>query len=88
LFQTFKQSPKGLGNDKVTTIAIHLRCNSKKKKDGDMEYTLEQLVAQIVEEARSQMNLSFVTKKEEVQKAAELIFRTFNIEHTGHNIKQ
>lgn len=34
------------------------------------------------------MNLSFVTKKEEVQKAAELIFRTFNIEHTGHNIKQ
>ena len=65
------------------TIGILIRTNMKDGKKGILDQVANQVVSK-----NKDLRIETLTRELQVNNAAELFFRTFNQEHTGHNIVQ
>ena len=64
------------------TAGIHLKANNKADTYSE---PLSDLVKQLIS-VNEKLRIESTTTNEKVKRANELMFKTFNIEHTGHNI--
>jgi hypothetical protein len=66
----------------VMTIGIHLRANARSKNYSDK---LSDLALWVITQNKT-LRIEPVPKPAQIERAQEYFFRTFNVEHAGHDI--
>jgi hypothetical protein len=64
------------------TIGIHLRANARSKNYSDK---LSDLALWVITQNKT-LRIEPVPKPAQIERAQEYFFRTFNVEHAGHDI--
>jgi hypothetical protein len=64
------------------TLGIHLKANNKADS---YSHSYKNLLKQIIS-ANPTLHLEATCDPSKVKRAHDLLFKTYNIEHTGHNI--
>lgn len=67
------------------TVGIQLRASVKQE---GFNKNFIQITQTVVDDYKRKMLIAFNIDADSGSKQADLFFRTFNIEHTGHNIAQ